>query len=360
MAAAAFFGLVLGVAALVVSLALLSGFQTHVRERLVNETPHVVVTPAGRAAFGADEEVGPRLRRLGGVTSVEPVARGRVWLGFRSQLVTLEAVGRGGATGLAIDPAQARNLGAFLGDEVTVVSSRTRLSPLGPVPIVSKVTLGGLPPPTTGRRAAEATLPLDEARRLFALADGEATAFELRLSEPNAAPAVATAVRSALGAGVVVTTWEDANRALVLALRLERWVLFATIFLVVVVAGLNLAATAAVLAATRSGDAAVLSVLGAAPRNVAAVFVGAGAALGVAGTIVGAVVGAGVAFGLDATGVIPLPARLYGLAHVPFRVDPLDLAAVVVLSSLWVFVAASVPARAVARLDVSEVLRSAA
>jgi len=90
---------------------------------------------------------------------------------------------------------------------------------------------------------------------------------------------------------------------------------------------------------------------------VAAVFLAAGAAVGVAGTAAGALLGAAGAVVLDRTGAIPLPAHLYSLTHVPFRVDALELLAVVALSVLWSLVAASIPARAASRRNVAEALR---
>ncbi len=287
-----------------------------------------------------------------------PEVRGRGWLTTRGQAVPALFVGRAGQAGLTIDPGQARSLSALAGDALTVVSSRTRLSPLGPVPITASLLLGGIAPAATGRREPEARLPLEEARRLLALAPGEATGYELRLSDPDRADEVARAAAAAAGLPVTTTTWQQANRPLVLALRLERVVLFATVFLVVVVAGLNLAATSAVLVATRSADAAVLSVLGAAPKAIERVFVAAGLLLGAAGTAAGLLGGAALAVALDRTAAIPLPAQLFSLAHVPFRVEPLDVGAVAVFSLLWSYVAASVPARLAARLPVTEVLRA--
>jgi len=356
-ALAAFVGLTLGVAALVVSLALLAGFQTHIRNRLLAETPHLTVTPKGRDAFEAAEGFEGRIRSVPGVAAVFPVARGRVWISIAGKTAPAEAVGRAGVKGLVLDLNQARPLGALYGDAVTIVSSRTRLSPLGPVPIVVSSTITDLASPSSARRASEAVLPLEDARRLFALPEGGATGYEVFLADPSAAASLASGIAAALGGDVTVTTWEEANRSLVLALKLERTVLFATVFLIVVVAGLNLAATSAVLAATRAGDAAVLAVLGASPRAVAAVFLAAGAAVGVVGTAAGALLGAAGAVVLDRTGAIPLPAHLYSLTHVPFRVDALELLAVVALSVLWSLVAASIPARAASRRNVAEALR---
>ncbi|HUM02416.1 MAG TPA: FtsX-like permease family protein [Thermoanaerobaculia bacterium] len=357
-ALAALLGLTLGVAALVVSLALLAGFQTHIRSRLLAETPHLTVTPAGRDAFTPADGLAEKLAALPGVVSVSPVARGRIWISISGRTAPAQAVGRAGTTGLVLDLSQARPLGAVAGDDVTVVSSRTRLSPLGPVPIAVSMAVEKVVPASTGRREPEAVLPLEAARRLFALPEGGASAYEVFLADPRRATLAARGVVDALGGGVSATTWEEANRSLVLALKLERAVLFATVFLIVIVAGLNLAATSAVLGATRAGDAAILAVLGAPPRTVARVFLAAGAGVGILGTAAGALLGTAAAVVLDATRAIPLPAHLYSLAHVPFRVDPLELGAVVVLSVLWSFAASALPARTAARRRVAEVLRA--
>ena len=358
-ALAAFLGLALGVAALVVSLALLAGFQAHVKSRLLAETPHLLVTPAGRGVFHDVDRVGGRLAAVPDVVSVSPVARGRVWVSMGRDAAPAEVVGREKTKGLILDVAQARPLGIVPGETVTLVSSRARLSPLGPVPIVSTMQVSGLAPASAGRRAAEASLPLDEARRLFALGPDGATGYEVFLKDPMRAKDAASAVAAALGPSVTVTTWEEQNRALVLALRLERFVLFAAVFLIVIVAGLNLAATSAVLAATRAGDAAMLSVLGASPKTVENVFRAAGGGVGVAGTLLGVALGTSVALVLEKFGLVPLPAQLYGMSHAPFRVDPFDVAVVAALSILWAFVVASVPARTAARQPAVEALRGA-
>ena len=358
-ALAAFLGLALGVAALVVSLALLAGFQTHVRCRLLAETPHLLVTPAGRDAFHDVDRIGTKLAAVPGVVSVSPIVRGRVWVSMGRDAAPAEIVGREKTKGLVLDVLQARPLGIVPGETVTLVSSRSRLSPLGPVPIVSTLKVTSLAPSATGRRAAEASLPLDEARRLFALGPDGATGYEVFLKDAEHPGRAAVAIAAALGPSVTLTTWEEQNRALVLALRLERFVLFAAVFLIVIVAGLNLAATSAVLAATRARDAAVLSVLGASPKTVEKVFRAAGGGVGMAGTLAGVILGVVAAVLLEKFGLVPLPAQLYGMSHAPFRVDPLDVCAVATLSVLWAFVVASVPARTAARQPAVEALRGA-
>jgi len=358
-AAAALVGLVLGVAALVLSLALLSGFQAHVRTRLAEEAPHVLVSPAGRPDFAASEGAAGRLAALPGVVSVTPVVRGRGWITTRGQAIPAILAGREGIDGLRLDAAQARQLSTLPGEDVTVVSSRTRLSPLGPVPVTVSLRVTAVATLATGRRQPEAVLPAEVARRLFGLPEGGATGFELRLSDPEAAAGAALSAKEALGAqATTTTTWQEANRPLLLALRLERIAIFATVFLVVIVAGLNLAATSAVLAATRRGDAAVLTVLGASPRVLGRVFLFAGLLLGVAGTLAGLVLGVVLAVGLDATHAIPLPAELFALAHVPFKPALRDVLAVGAFSLSWSFLSSFVPARMAARVDVTEALRA--
>lgn len=358
MAAAAFAGLVLGVAALIVALALLAGFQGHIRDRLIAETPHLTVKPQGRSEFLPADGLAAKLKALSGVEQVTPFVRGRVWVTQSNRSSPADAIGREGLTGIVMDPPLASALALLPGVEVTLVSSRTRLSPLGPVPIVLSLPLTRVVPPVTARRKPELELPIEDARRLMALPAEAASGYEIRLKDPKDPDRKAAEMRSLIGSGVLVTTWEDSNRPLVAALRLERIVLFTTISLIVIVAGLNLAAITAVLAATRAGDAAVLGVLGASPAEVGRVFLAAGVLLGVAGTAAGAAFGTTVAYVLDRFRLLPLPARLYSIDHVPFRLDPLDLLAVVVLACVWSVLVSLGPSRAVARMNTVEVLRA--
>ncbi len=346
-------------AALVVSLALLSGFQTHVLTRLAEEAPHVLVSPAGRADFSAEEGAATRLASLPGVVSVTPVVRGRGWITARGQAVPALLAGREGIDGIRLDAAQARQLSVLPGEDVSIVSSRTRLSPLGPVPVTVALPVIAVGATSTGRRQPEAVVPAETARRLFGLPEGGATGFELRLSDPEAAPDVAARAKETLGAtATATTTWQEANRPLLLALRLERIAIFATVFLVVIVAGLNLAATSAVLAATRRGDAAVLTVLGASPGALSRVFLLVGLLLGAVGTLAGLLAGTLLAVVLDVTHAIPLPAELFALAHVPFKPSIRDLLAVGAFSLAWSFLSSLAPARMAARVDVTEALRA--
>ena len=317
------------------------------------------MTPAGRPDFGEADDAAEKLSALPGVVGVTPVIRGRGWITARGQAVPAVLAGREGADGVTLDPSQARQLTVLPGEDVVVVSSRTRLSPLGPVPVTASLPVTEVSVAPTGRHQPEATIPVEAARRLFGLRADGATGYELRLREPGEAPAAAARARAALGEGTTAaTTWQEANRPLLLALKLERLAIFATVFLVVVVAGLNLAATSAVLAATRRGHAAVLSVLGAPPAVLARVFLLAGLFLGAAGTLAGLGLGAAAAVVLDATKALPLPAQLFSLSHVPFKVTARDLAAVGAFSLLWSFLSSLVPARMAARIDVTEALRA--
>ncbi|MBK9964273.1 MAG: ABC transporter permease [Holophagales bacterium] len=358
-AAAEFVGLVLGVGALVLSLALLSGFQAHVRTRLAEEAPHVLVAPAGRPDFTAAEGAAAKLALLDGVVSVTPVVRGRGWITARGQAVPAVLVGREQRDGIRLDPAQARQLSILAGEDVTIVSSRTRLSPLGPVPLTASIRVTEVAALATGRKQPEAVLPAGMARRLFGLPEGGATGFELRLSDPEAAPAMALAVREALGAETTATTtWQEANRPLLLALRLERVAIFATVFLVVIVAGLNLAATSAVLAATRRGDAAVLTVLGASPRLLGRIFLFAGLLLGFAGTFCRPRAGRRPRRYSRRDPRHPASGRALRARPRPVQARARDLLAVGAFSLVWSFVSSFVPARMAARVDVTEALRA--
>ena len=202
----------------------------------------------------------------------------------------------------------------------------------------------------------ELEVPQETARLLSGVTSG-ARGYEARLADPGEAEADAVLAEQALTASERVETWRQLNAPLSFALRLEKSVIFATVALVIVVAALNIVSNIALLVVEKKRDLGVLSSLGAMPSSLGRIYLILGAAIGGLGTAGGVIVGVAASLSLDRFRLVPLPADVYLLSHVPFAVHPLEVTFVAVFSLATAVAAALLPARAAARLAPREAVR---
>jgi lipoprotein-releasing system permease protein len=183
---------------------------------------------------------------------------------------------------------------------------------------------------------------------------------ELTLADPAQAPRTAESVAALLGDSYVVTDWQQLNRELFAALKLQQVVLFVVLGLIVLVSTFNVASTLVVLVRERMRDIGVLGALGLRAGQLRLVFLAYGGFLGILGTLLGVAAGSALCWVLTTFELIrfePEVAAIYFIKSVPFRVQPLDLAAIVGFSLLVTLVACGGPAWRAARLDPSSALR---
>jgi lipoprotein-releasing system permease protein len=358
-------GLAVGVAALIVSLALLSGFQDRIRRQMMERTAHLTVSPA-RGALLPDAGVVARvLEALPGVVAAAPAIEGRGWasdpdgqaafpIRFRNGPDPSGAEPEGFGARIAM-PVAAR-LHVREGDLLRLTSSRTRLSPVGPIPVslvlrVSEVRRSG-----ALEKAAEVEVSEESARLLTGVGSG-AFAFEARLADPARAETAARRVQAALPPGYRVQTWRELNAPLAFALRLEKVVIFVTVALVIVVAALNIVSNIALTVVEKKRDLGVFMSMGAGPAALQRIYLALGAAIGMVGTAAGVAVGVGLSVAADRLRLVPLPSEVYLLSHVPFAVHPAEVAACAAFALATALAAAVLPARAAARLAPGEAIR---
>jgi lipoprotein-releasing system permease protein len=365
-------GLAVGVAALIVSLALLSGFQDRIRRQMAERTAHLTVSPARGRLLPDSEAVRRALETLAGVESVTPAIEGRGWAsdigGSAAQPVRIR---NGEAAQVSTDgPKDAGEPGARLavrlaarlrvaeGDLVRLTSARTRLSPLGPIPVSVVVRVDGIRRSSALDSAAEVEVSEDTARILAGVASG-AFAYEARLADAEKADAAARALTAALpqGSAYRVETWRQRNAPLAFALRLEKAVIFVTVALVIVVAALNIVSNIALTVVEKKRDLGVFTSMGAAPGSLLRIYLTLGGVIGLAGTVAGVAVGVAVSVAADRFRLVPLPADVYMLTHVPFAVHPSEVAACAAFALATALLAAVLPARAAARLAPGEAIR---
>lgn len=361
-------GLAVGVAALVISLSLLSGFQDRIRAQMAQRSPHLRVSPARGATLADPGRVAEALRALAGVERVDPAIEGRGWASGRAVESTLPVRYRNAPAGalpaaLPDAPPPARVSASVAtrtrtapGDLLTIVSSRTRLSPLGPIPVAVVVRVADVRRGSALERTPDVELPEPTARLLSGIATG-ARAYEARLSNPARAETAARAVAMILGPEYRVETWRELNAPLSFALRLEKAVIFATVALVIVVAALTIVSNIALTVVEKKRDLGVLTSLGATPGSLARIYLILGAAIGATGTGLGIGIGVAASVLLDRYEIVSLPADVYLLTHVPFAVHPGEVVLVAAFALVTAILAALLPARAAARLAAGEAIR---
>jgi lipoprotein-releasing system permease protein len=340
-------GLAVGVATLLISIALLSGLQGEIKSRLIASSPQILIEPAGSNTIDGADPIIVAARRLG-MRQIEPVISG---IGYgvnegerRGRPLRIRSSGEN-ELGLTRD--FALSIGIERGDEVTVLAPRTRLTPFGPAPVWRKYTVGRLVVPKEGQ-TADAYVPRREAAALFGTG-GQPTSIEM-YGPAEEAERIQRALAQRFQ-GVQVKTWKEINRPLFLALRLEKIVMFATISMVIFVAALNLISSLSMLIVEKRPAVGVLRTLGATEKNILSIFLQVGMLIGVTGTLLGNVFGIGFSWLADHYQLIPLPRDIYFVSHLPFSLDAADVVGVNVIAILLSVMATWYPARIASRLD---------
>ncbi|MCC7417977.1 MAG: lipoprotein-releasing ABC transporter permease subunit [Acidobacteria bacterium] len=375
-------GVIVGVMALVIALALMTGLQGEIRDRLLGSNPHVYVWNTAGIEDPAAEAAA--LRRIPHVVGAAPaiLGQGLVSAGDRTEpiqikgidpglepqvtdvrgalrsgdLASLDAPGEGGDDGILLGRDLASRLGVGVGDTVTVLTPQGTLSPMGMIPRTRRFTIGGIF--SLGLYEFDSTygfVSLDVARRLF---DKDLVDFiQLRVDDIYLAPQVARSIPPAMGSGYVTEDWTTVNKPLFSALWLEKVAISMTIGLIVMVAALNIVASLILLVMEKHRDIAILKTMGTGARSVTLIFMMQGLIIGLVGTAVGASAGFAVAYVLDRYELIKVPVDVYQVSHMPLKVEPLDFLLVVAASVAICFLATIYPARQAARLDPAVALR---
>ena len=357
-------GIALGVAALILSLAVISGFQDALRSEILGRTPQVEVElPSGADAAAARRAV----LAVPGVRAAQLQVRGGGWIVAEGKVQPVELVGIEGAVPRSFPGAAGRPEGLYVpralgerwalhrGQPLRIASPRPTLTPFGPQPRVRSLPLDGFY--ESGRTQQErerVALPL---RAAESLVGGSRHLLEVTAADLDEALRVADRLPAALPPGAEVRTWRDLNRPLLFALRLEKAVLFVAVFLIVLVAALALVADLALVTSSKRPEIGMLGAMGATPGELRRAFLWLGALVGGLGTFTGAVLGVAGAWALDRYELLPVPGQVYFLDYVPFLVRWQDLVVVLALTLFLALVSSYYTARRAAAMDPIEAMR---
>ena len=381
-------GIALGVAALIIVLSVMNGFQKEVRDRMLSVVAHVEIYAADGAALPDWRATADAARRNPQVLGAAPfvaaqalIARGDTMRGAivrgisADDEATVTALGARlhaslfskltpGSWNIALGAELARALGVQPGDKITIVAPGGQITPAGVVPRLKQFTLVGTF--STGHYEYDSGLALidvGDAARLFRVAGP--TGVQLRLKDLNQAREVGAELQRALGPDVAVTDWTRTNSNWFAAVQLEKRLMFIILTLIVAVAAFNLVSTLVMTVTDKRADIAILRTLGASPRSVMAIFMVQGAASGVIGTLSGVALGLAVAFNIDV--IVPaierllhtsfLPGSVYLISTMPSDPQRGDIAPIVAISLALAFDATLYPSWRASRVQPAEALR---
>jgi lipoprotein-releasing system permease protein len=377
-------GVFLGVSALIVVLAVMTGFQDGIKERLIAANPHILVLdPGGRGVPGASD-VAARVRSIPGVLSATPfvvqqalfTGQGRGATGallrgvdlasptVRRQLQSEVKTGSldpllrtSGEPALLLGRELARTLGVVPGDFVTVISPQSAMTAVGLVPKMRRFEVAGYV--EVGLYEYDASIAytgLAAAQEFAGLGD-RVSGVEVKLNDPFDAKVVGQRIAAAVGHGLWIRDWMGMNKNLFAALQLEKLALFVIVTIIVLVAGFAIIGHLVLLVAEKRKEIGILKAMGASARNIGTVFLAAGMAIGLVGTAAGSLFGLALIWVQNTYKIIRLAGDVYQIDHLPMKLTGLDFALVTSATLLISFLATLSPARRAARLDPVEVLR---
>ncbi len=383
----------LGVTAMVVAMALMTGYREDLQGKLVRGNAAVVIYPLGGEGTGrVGADTAKRLLGVPGVQRVGRVVYGQGSLSFDGARSVPDAAGGGSAARSTdvevilrgVDPgggqlaARAEQISIGKDGLAGVVLGKDLATRLGAKPgdVIRLVSLGladGRPrfryrSLRVSDTFATGFAEFDQSWVLLGrpvveelMGSGAGTdLLELTLDDPARAREVATQVEKTLGSGFLVSSWQELNKELFAALRLQQIALFGILGLIVLVSTFNVASTLVVLVRERMRDLGTLAALGLPPNQLERTFLLFAGALGLVGTLIGVAIGTGACWILTTFRLIrfePEIAAIYFIDYVPFRVAPGDLLAIVGFALLVTLLAAWIPATRAGRLDPSAALR---
>ena len=376
-------GVALGVAALVVTLSIMNGFQSDIRKKIIDAQAHISVygtvrpdsLPAFRALLGRQPHAAAySLFVMGqGILAFDDRSIGAVVKGLdpeeefktnnlRNALIdgSWEALKTPPAPGsppaMLLGEELAKNLGVWKGDDIVLVSPKSA-SAVGIMPKMKKFRVAGLI--RTGYFEFDNSMAycgLRTASDFFGLAGG-VNGAAIRLDDIDRAPEISWLLKKELGFGYTVRTYSDMNRTLFAALKLEKFVMSLVLALIILVATFNIASNLLMMSVEKLRDIGVLRSMGASPGFVRKIFFWEGNLIALSGITLGLLLGIGVSVFIAVYPVIELPPDIYYISRVPVEIKLRDLLGTVAVSYLLCMLSAIYPALRASRISPVDAIR---
>lgn len=388
-------GVTLGVMALIVVLAVMTGFEDDLKEKILGTNAHIVVIRSG-APMEEYRSVIEKLKGFKGVQAATPFIYNQVMLSsgknvsgvvlrgidvatdrqvtrlsqsvVEGSMAGLEpTMGQGADTlpGLMVGKELAKHLNLFLGDKVNVISPMGNITPLGMMPRMKPFKVTGIF--NTGMFEYDSTLAyvsLDQAQRFFDLGD-TVTGIQLKVEDVYHTGELARSINREMGVNFYARDWMQMNKNILFALKTEKIVMFIILTLIVLVAAFGIASTLFMVVMEKTREIAILKSMGTTATSIMKIFVLEGLIIGVIGTLLGVASGLLIALNLEPiidviqkiTGQNFFSKDIYYLDHFPSLVVPSDVVLISVTAVLISFLATLYPAWQASKMLPAEALR---
>jgi lipoprotein-releasing system permease protein len=382
-----FLGIMLGVATLIIVMAVMNGFRQELLDKILGLNGHLLIQPL-ESPLTDWQQVAERVSTIPGIRLAAPIVEGQALAsspfnsagvlvrGIRSaDLIKLPSIannikqgtleGFDEGQGLAIGRRLADSLSLRAGDNVTLVAPRGAVTPMGTTPRIKTYKVAAVfEIGMSEYDAAFVFMPLIEGQAYFNRS-GDVTAIEVYTDNPDRVQNFRKLVTDAAARPIFMVDWRQRNATFFNALQVERNVMFLILTLIVLVAALNIISGLIMLVKDKGQDIAILRTIGATQGAVMRVFLITGASIGVVGTLLGLIVGTVVCLNIEsirqflswATSTELFSPELYFLSRLPANMDPGETTAVVVMALTLSLLATLYPSWRAARLDPVEALR---
>src|SRR5713101_1522135 len=379
-------GIALGVATLIIVMSVMNGFRADLLGRILGLNGHLGVYAAS-GSLGDFDAIAEKVSEVPGITGVTPLIEGQVMAtseagaagalvrgirpdDLRSLPLLANHIVQGSLAdfaddGVAVGDRLARRLGVAVGSPITVLSPEGTATAFGTMPRVKTYHVVALF--DVGMYEYDNSFiyaPLDAAQLFFRF-PGAVSSLEVFVDDPDRVREERRLITAALGGHVRIVDWQQANSSLFNAVEIERNVMFLILTLIIVVAAFNIISSMIMKVKDKGRDIAILRTMGASRAAILRIFTLSGASIGVVGTLAGLALGIVFTFNIEAIrqglqkviGTDLFAAEIYFFTRIPARLEPSEVAAVVVMALVLSFLATLYPSWRAARLDPVEALR---
>jgi lipoprotein-releasing system permease protein len=386
-------GVMVGVMALIVVLAVMSGFEKTLKDKILGTQAHLVLLKGTQGGMEGYEEAIKKVEEVKGVVSAAPFIISQVMLSSESNVfgvvlkgIDPERVGnvtelahnmkagrlgdlksseRGSPPGIILGTELAKHLSVSLNEDIQVISPLGTITPMGMMPKMKRFRVKGIF--YSGMYEFDNTMAyvsLESAQKFFSMGD-HVTGIEIKTNDVYNVKVIGGEIRRKMGFPFWTKDWMEMNRNLFSALRLEKITMFIILVLIVLVAAFNIISTLIMVVMEKNKDIAILKSMGASSRSILKIFIIEGGVIGVVGTILGTILGLGAALNLEKiTGLVEnlfgfkiLASDVYYIDKLPSQVNPLDVGLIVLTAILISLLATFYPSWRGSKLDPAEALR---